>query len=168
MASGDIRWLAMDVDGTLTDGKIYMAVDGEAFKAFDIKDGLAIHELLPKMGVEPVVITGRESAIVARRCAELGIREVRQGAADKLAALRAIVAAGGGTLAEVAYVGDDLNDLACLRAVREAGGVAACPADAVREVAEACDYVATRSGGAGAVREVVEWIASGKALGEDE
>lgn len=72
----DIKFLVLDVDGTLTDGKIYMGPDSELFKAFDIKDGCGIAVLLPKLGITPIVITARESRIVAKRCQELGIAEV--------------------------------------------------------------------------------------------
>lgn len=153
-----VRWLVMDVDGTLTDGKVYIGPSGEVFKAFDIKDGLGIHEILPELGIVPVVITGRSSAMLERRCVELGIAELHQGVSDKLSKLREIVERGGGSLADVAYIGDDLNDLACMRAVQEAGGVTGCPSDAAGSVARICGFVVSRPGGSGAVREFIEWL----------
>ena len=77
----DIMLLAMDVDGTLTDGRIYMGLSGESFKAFDAKDGLGIAKLLPMVGIVPVVITGRQSRILELRCKELGSEEFYQGVA---------------------------------------------------------------------------------------
>lgn len=152
------RWLVMDVDGTLTDGRIYMGPDGELFKAFDIKDGYAIHEMLPQMGIEPVIITARQSAIVERRCQELGITRLYQGVGDKLGLLNRLVAEAGLTFASVCYAGDDVNDLPVMAAVTDAGGIAACPSDAAEAVLRACDYVCERQGGRGAIRELVEWL----------
>ena len=80
---GKIKYLVMDVDGTLTDGKIYMGENGEVMKAFNIKDGYAISYFLPSNGIIPIVITGRKSKIVENRCKELGITEVHQGCIDK-------------------------------------------------------------------------------------
>ena len=85
-----IKLFVMDVDGTLTDGKIYMGENGEIMKAFDVKDGYGIAHILPKLGIIPVIITGRESQIVASRAAELGITEICQGATDKSKTLKRI------------------------------------------------------------------------------
>lgn len=147
--------LVFDVDGTLTDGRIYMGTDGEAMKSFDAKDGYGIAHLLPAMGVTPVIITGRTSRILQRRATELRITELHQGVADKLTELKAIMAERRLTADEVAFIGDDLNDLEGIRYA----GVSGCPADAVREVREAVDYVCTHEGGRGAAREFIEWIA---------
>lgn len=151
-----IRWLVMDVDGTLTDGKIYMGPNGEAMKAFDVKDGYAIANMLPMMGIEPVVITGRKSEIVSRRCEELGVTRLYQGVSDKLAVLEKMLEEKRSTLSEVAFMGDDLNDLECMEAVNAAGGLSACPADAASEVRAISDYIAKKVGGSGAVRDLVE------------
>lgn len=86
-----IKYLVMDVDGTLTDGKIYIGNEGEIFKAFDVKDGYAIHYILPKYGITPVIITGRNSAIMEKRCAEIGIELLFQGVSDKIAVLRDVI-----------------------------------------------------------------------------
>ena len=159
-----IRFLVMDVDGTLTDGKIYMGQDGELFKAFDIKDGYAIKEMLPVMGIIPVIITARESKIVAHRCNELGVTELHQGCRDKIGKLREILNEYGQNegvtydLSDVAYVGDDLIDLQCLEPIRDKGGFTACPADAVTEVVEIVDYVCSRRAGNGAVRELIMYL----------
>ena len=144
----------MDVDGTLTDGKIYMGADGEAMKAFDIKDGYGIHEILPKYGIVPVIITGRISQIVENRANELGIEEIYQGKHDKIDTMLHVLEKFDCTPSYAAYIGDDVLDLPCM----ELCGVTGCPADAVPEVRMTCDYVCKASGGHGAVREFIEWL----------
>ena len=148
----------MDVDGTLTDGGIYMGEHGEIMKRFDIKDGYAIHNMMPEMNIIPIVITGRTSDIVANRCRELGINYLIQGCRDKAAALKRLAAELGIELDEVAYIGDDINDLECMRIV----GLTACPNDAVKEIRNICNYVCKEIGGHGAVREFAEWIKNGR------
>lgn len=149
-----IRYLVMDVDGTLTDGKIYMSPSGEAMKAFNIKDGCGIHDILISARIIPVIITGRTSDIVMNRCKELGIEEVYQGVSNKLNKLIEITS----DLKEVAYIGDDLNDITCMRAVKESGGLIGCPLDAADAVKKAADYIAKHNGGDGAVRDFIEWL----------
>lgn len=149
-----IRLLVTDVDGTLTDGKIYMSSGGELCKAFHIKDGLGIKDILPKFGIACAVITGRDSAIVANRCRELNIRYLFQGVADKVECLKNLINELGLQWQEVAYIGDDLNDLA----VMSLCGIKVCPADAAREVKGICDFVSTYNGGDGAVREFIEFL----------
>lgn len=153
-----IKILVMDVDGTLTDGKIYMGDNGEACKAFNIKDGYGIHDILIPAGTIPVIITGRQSKIVENRCAELGIIEVHQGVKDKVAKLMEVINRLGAGLKETAYIGDDLNDMPCMRTLKEAGGIVGCPADAVKEVREYSDFVAGARGGDGAVREFIIYL----------
>lgn len=148
-----IKMLVMDVDGTLTDGRIYIGNDGEVFKAFDVKDGYAIANL-HKVGILPVIITGRKSDIVQQRAKELKILEVHQGEEDKVIRLREIAKRKGILLEEVAYIGDDLNDLSCM----EVCGISACPRDAVDEILNKVDYVCKNDGGRGAVREFIEFI----------
>lgn len=154
----NIRIFVMDVDGTLTDGKIYIGSDGELMKAFDIKDGYAIHDLLPRYGMIPVIITGRSSQIVKRRADELGISELYQGKHDKIETMNNIVSKYGLSLSNCAYIGDDVLDLPCMLAIREAGGITGCPCDAVDEVKAASDFVSSKEGGRGAVREFVEYL----------
>lgn len=149
-----IKVLVMDIDGTLTDGSIYIGADGEVMKRFYVRDGQAIRHFLPELGITPVVITGRSSQIVARRCEELDIRWLVQGSSDKWSDLSAVLERLGAQPAETAYIGDDVNDLDCMRRV----GVCACPKDAVRAVREAADYVTEAEGGRGAVREFIEWL----------
>lgn len=147
-----IQLLVMDVDGTLTDGRIYVGAQGEVMKAFDVRDGYAIAHILPQLGITPVIITGRSSAIVEQRAKELKITELYQGVADKLAKLKETAAKFGASAGELAYIGDDLNDLDCIRYC----GMTACPADAVLEVQKAVDYICSHDGGRGAVREFIE------------
>lgn len=149
-----IKYLVMDVDGTLTDGKIYMGNDGEVMKAFSIKDGYGIHDIAMKAGIIPVIITGRTSQIVLNRCNELGIKEIHQGISNKIEKLLAVTK----NLSTVAYIGDDLNDLSCMNPVKEAGGLVGCPKDAVKKVVELADFVANHNGGDGAVRDFIDWI----------
>ena len=148
-----IRMLVMDVDGTLTDGKIYIGNEGEIMKAFHVKDGYAIARL-PEFGIRPVIITGRHSAIVAYRAEELGIHDCIQGVKDKLSTLKVLAEKYHVEPEEIAYIGDDLNDLLCMKWC----GLSACPADAVQEVREEAGYVCKENGGCGAVREYIEWI----------
>lgn len=152
----------MDVDGTLTDGKIYMGQNGELFKAFDIKDGCGIKDILPTLGITPVIITARESQIVSNRCKELGVAELHQGCRDKISKLREILKERGKedncvySLANIAYIGDDILDLQCIKPIKENGGLTACPADAVDEVKLTVDYVCEKNAGNGAVREFIK------------
>ena len=149
-----IKMLVMDVDGTLTDGHIYVGAEGEMMKAFHVQDGYGIAHILPQMGITPVIITGRSSRIVEKRAGELKICHLHQGIGDKLAKLQEVAAELGATAEEIAYIGDDVNDLDCIRWC----GCTACPADAVPEVLEKVDYVCKREGGRGAVREFISRI----------
>jgi len=155
----------MDVDGTLTDGRIYMGVDGEAFKAFDIKDGYALHTLLKEHGIIPVIITARKSPMVEHRCKELGVTEIHQEVMNKLDCLKGILEKYSSAdqqydLSNVAFIGDDLLDLQCMRPITEAGGIAGCPSNAVKEVIAACSFISSNKGGEGAVRDFAEYLIS--------
>lgn len=149
-----IKALIMDVDGTLTDGSIYVGNQGEVMKRFDVRDGYAIHNILPLLGITPIIITGRTSAIVANRCKELGITELVQGSLCKVEDMRSILARLGITLEETAYIGDDLPDKECMELV----GICGCPTDAIEEIKNICDFVSSKKGGDGAVRDFIEWI----------
>lgn len=149
-----IKILVMDVDGTLTDGKINMGPNGELFKSFDIKDGYAINELLPAHSIIPAIITGRTSQIVENRARELHITELYQGRHDKLDTLKALMQKYGCTKDNVAYIGDDILDIVCMKECVLVG----CPADACQQVRRLAHYVCTRNGGAGAVREFIEYV----------
>ncbi|MBT1177911.1 KdsC family phosphatase [Bifidobacterium callimiconis] len=147
-----IRLLVMDVDGTLTDGRICIGADGEMMKTFNCKDGYGIKHLLPAAGITPMIITGRNSTILARRADELGITELYQGVHDKLPLLRRLMEERGLTPNEVAYIGDDFNDLEAIRFA----GLSGCPADSTQGIIDVVDYVCRRDGGRGAVREFIE------------
>lgn len=158
MFNTNINYLVMDVDGTLTDGKIYMGNSGEVMKAFNIKDGCGIHDILIPHGITPVIITGRRSNIVENRCKEIDITEVHQGIRNKLDELLHIT----NDLQSVAYIGDDINDLQIMDAVKAAGGVIGAPHDAVQKVLDIADFVSPHDGGNGAVRDFIEWIIGGE------
>ena len=155
-----IKYLIMDVDGSLTDGKIYMSPNGEAMKAFSIKDGLAISYLIKAAEIIPVVITARRSDIVQCRCNELGIERVFQGRLDKLTALKEIVRED--CWGECAYFGDDILDIECMTHIKREGGIVGCPADAISEVKVLSDFVSAVKAGEGALREYVEWLISNR------
>ncbi|MBI5547468.1 MAG: HAD hydrolase family protein [Deltaproteobacteria bacterium] len=154
-----VKLLALDVDGVLTDGGLYYGPAGEALKRFDVKDGLGI-VLCREAGLPAAILTARSSPIVAERARDLGFAHVLQGRADKAAGFEELLAAAGLEDADVAYVGDDVNDLPVLRRV----GLSACPADAVAEVRRAVDHRCRAPGGHGAVREVCELILRAKGL----
>ena len=153
----DIRLLVMDVDGVMTDGKITYSSDGQELKSFDIKDGLGIKRAQAS-GIETAIITGRTSPIVERRARELGIAHLVQGREDKLAALSDLVGQLNLSLDQVAYIGDDLPDLTAIESVK----LGACPADAATEVKSKANWVSTRSGGDGCVRELCDLLVSHK------
>ncbi len=147
--------LVMDVDGTLTDGVIYMSGQGEVMKAFDVKDGYAIKHILPTLGITPVIITGRKSDIVERRAKELDILELHQGVSDKVAVLKEVAQKHCINASEIAYIGDDVNDLQAIGFC----GYTACPRDAIDGVKTKVNYVCGKAGGRGAVREFIDLIA---------
>lgn len=149
-----MKLFIMDVDGTLTDGKIFIGSNGEEFKAFDVKDGYAINEMLHKNGIKTAIITGRKSNIVDFRAKELNIDYVYQDVKDKKESIKNLSVIQNIQLDDIAYIGDDLNDLEALKMC----GIKGCPADAVNEVKCICDFISNYSGGNGAVRDFIEWI----------
>ena len=148
-----IRLLLLDVDGVLTDGRLYYGNNGEELKAFNIQDGLGI-KLLQRNDIKVGIITGRSSALLARRAAELGIDLVVQGREDKLIALQEILETHDYRMEEIAFLGDDLPDVAVIRRV----GLGVAVANARHFVVENAAWQTTASGGNGAVRELVEMI----------
>jgi len=152
-ALGRVRLLVLDVDGVLTDGRLFYGARGEAFKSFNVKDGHGIKQVAAA-GITVAIISGRKSAIVTRRARELGIRHVAQGVTDKLAALEKLASARSILLEHTACVGDDTPDAPML----QAAGLAIAVADAHADALSVADLVTTRAGGQGAVREVCDWL----------
>ena len=147
-----LRLLALDVDGTLTDGSICIGPAGEAMKVFSVHDGFGL-ALLREAGLHLAIITGRQSAIVQARATELRIAHVRQGVQDKAAELLALCGQLGLQPHQAGFMGDDWPDLPAMAVA----GLALAPANAALPVRERADWVATRHGGHGAVREFAEW-----------
>jgi 3-deoxy-D-manno-octulosonate 8-phosphate phosphatase (KDO 8-P phosphatase) len=148
-----IKLLLMDCDGVLTDGRIWIVSDGDDQKEFHTRDGLGL-ELFHHAGLSSGVISGRFSTAVERRARGLGMTYVRLGCNDKLVAFNETIAAAALTADQVAFIGDDLNDILLLAR----SGLAVAVADASPETIEIAHYVTRAGGGNGAVREVIELI----------
>lgn len=148
-----IKYLVIDVDGTMTDAGIYYDEHGNELKKFCTKDAagfFAAH----RAGIQILVLTGRECAATARRMMELKVDYLVQNCKDKVTYLSQFIKEKGITKEEMGYLGDDLNDLPGMRLC----GFVGCPADACKEIKEYADYIATVSGGAGAVRDIIEYM----------
>ncbi|MGQ0695847.1 MAG: KdsC family phosphatase [Nitrospiraceae bacterium] len=161
-----IRLFATDVDGVLTDAGMYYSESGDELKKFNTHDGMGI-KLLQKAGLITAFVTQERTKLVARRAERLAIPELHQGVMDKLSVIREMAERHGLLLQQVAYIGDDVNDLEALGAV----GFSSSPADGLPLILAAVDYVCRKNGGEGAVREVVEMIleaqaSAGKVRGE--
>jgi 3-deoxy-D-manno-octulosonate 8-phosphate phosphatase (KDO 8-P phosphatase) len=148
-----VRLVILDVDGVLTDGRLYFGPEGEALKVFHVRDGHGL-KLLRAAGIRLAVISGRSSAAVSARCAELGIEFVEQGCGDKREALARILQALNINTAETLCIVDDTTDLPLMMSV----GYAVAVADAHPEVRAAAARVTQLPGGRGAVREVCDWL----------
>lgn len=148
-----IKLFALDVDGTLTDGGVYMDGKGGEFKRFDIQDGYGIRKLIDK-GIKVYFISGRYSAATRQRGEDLGITGCINGTRDKLGELKVLAENHGATPAEIAFAGDDIPDLECI----EWAGIGIAVANAVPEILRAADWKTERSGGNGAIRECAEKI----------
>lgn len=148
-----IKLLALDVDGVLTDGKLYFGNQGEELKTFTTLDGQGI-KLLQSQGIVVGVLTARSSKLVSNRAANLGIQHVQQGCENKLTSLLDLQSKLGVSMDETAYVGDDLPDLACIRRV----GLGIAVINAHPTLRQHAFCVTTLHGGNGAVREVCDWI----------
>ncbi|MBM2816344.1 MAG: 3-deoxy-D-manno-octulosonate 8-phosphate phosphatase, YrbI family [Ignavibacteria bacterium] len=148
-----IKLLAMDVDGTLTDGAMYYTERGEELKRFSTRDGMGI-KLLQNSGIFTAIITSENSLIAQARARKLEIEDCIINSKDKVADIRELAQTRGLTTNEIAYIGDDINDLEIIKIV----GVSACPSDAVDAVRQSAGYVCKASGGNGAVREFAEMI----------
>lgn len=153
MSKPGVRLLVLDVDGVLTDGRLWYGPRGEALKVFHVRDGYGIEQIIAA-GVRVIVISGRRSAAVLRRCRELGIRDVHQGVSDKLGLLRKLCARTRISLTETACIGDDTPDVALLRAV----GLSFAVQDAHPDARAAAQRTTLSAGGHGAVREVCDTL----------
>ncbi|MBK9053239.1 MAG: HAD hydrolase family protein [Chloroflexi bacterium] len=153
-----IRLLLTDCDGVLTDGTVYYSANGEEMKRFNLRDGMGVERLRRLMNVEVGIITGECSPAVQQRAAKLAITELHEGVKDKAAVLQTILYRRGLRCEQVAYIGDDTNDLGIMGAV----GLTACPADALPMVQKIVDVVCGRKGGEGAFREFAELIIAAK------
>lgn len=153
MRAANVKLVIFDVDGVLTDGRIFIGTNGELFKSFHCQDGLGV-KLLQAAGIKTAIITGRESKIVTKRSLELKIEDVYQGVQNKLTALFDLQKKYGIKADEIAYVGDDFIDLPVMCRI----GLACAVANAVMEVKGTAHYVAQAKGGDGAVREIAEMI----------
>ena len=156
-----IRLFATDVDGVLTDAGMYYSESGDEWKKFNTRDGMGI-KLLQKAGLITAIVTQERTKLVGRRAEKLAIPEVHQGAMDKLSVVREMAGRYGVTLEEVAYIGDDINDVETLKSV----GFSASPADGLPPVLAVVDYVCRKKGGEGAVREIVDMILAVQASGQ--
>jgi len=151
--ANDIRLLVLDVDGVLTDGRLYFSARGEEMKSFHVRDGSGIVQVL-KAGLQIAVISGRQSRALERRMTELGVTWIRQGVADKLAALRELLDILGLGPQAVACIGDDSADLPLFETARLAVAVA----DAHPSVKAQAHFITQATGGQGAVREICDLI----------
>lgn len=151
--AANIKLVVFDIDGVMTDGRLYFTSHGDEIKAFNVKDGLGI-KWLHDSNIDTAIITGRTSALVERRASGLGIKHLQQGREDKIVALKELLSTLTLSIDEVAYMGDDLPDLAAIRYA----GLGATVADALPIVAEHAQWQSQFNGGEGAVREFCEFI----------
>jgi len=154
-----ITLIVLDVDGTMTDGGIYIDSNRIESKKFNIKDGAAIL-LAQSVGIEFMILTGRESGCVEQRANELHIKYIAQGVHNKAEYLKNFTETYGLLSENIAYIGDDLNDLHAMHYA----GISACPRDATDEVKAYCDFILHRKGGEGVVREFVELLLKKKKI----
>jgi len=152
-AAGGIRFVVLDVDGVLTDGRVTYDSAGKQYQSFDVHDGYGIRMAMSR-GIRFALISGRRSKVLAFRARDLGITDVHQGVRDKLKVFKKLLVRYGYTAAETCVIGDDEPDIPILRAA----GFSAAPRGAVAEVTDEVDYVAKKHGGRGAVREVLDLI----------
>ncbi|MFH1051723.1 MAG: HAD-IIIA family hydrolase [bacterium] len=151
--SKKIKLFVMDVDGTLTNGKVYYSANGEELKKFSIRDGMGI-ELLKLAGIDLAIITSENSNIVKARASKLNIKNLVLGTKNKRKSLTELAEKLSVNLDNIAFIGDDVNDISALEIV----GLSACPADATEKVKEVCNYICLKEGGNGAVRDFAELI----------
>jgi 3-deoxy-D-manno-octulosonate 8-phosphate phosphatase (KDO 8-P phosphatase) len=157
-----IRWVLTDCDGVLTDGGVYYSERGEEMKRFNMRDGMGVKRLR-LAGIHTAIVTGEKSPSVARRAEKLGIVELHLGCRDKLALVTSLLARLELNWSQIAYIGDDINDMKVLRQA----GLSASPADAVQSVRDCVHVVLEQRGGQGAFRELAELILSETSLPVD-
>ncbi len=158
-----IKLIVLDVDGTLTDGKIIYTSNGDELKNFDVKDGLAIATWTKKLGYKAAIITGRTSTLVERRAKDLGITHLYQGIHNKDEVLENILKEESLTWEQTATIGDDLNDFK----MSKKAGLSFAPNNASIYLKDIVNIVCTKNGGDGAVREMVEYICKYDGIEED-
>jgi len=150
--ASNIKLIVLDVDGTLTDGGIYITESGEQFKKFNAKDGLGVQSAANRGYIVGIISHSKSNGMIHRRAEMMGVQKCYVGDVPKLEVLKTWCEELDLRLDEVAYLGDDLNDLEIIEAV----GVSACPADAMPKVIEHCDVVLSKKGGEGCVREFLD------------
>lgn len=157
-SNGILKAIVMDVDGTLTDGKLHISKEGEVFKSFYSKDGIGILSL-HEYGIKPIILTSRDSKIVKERAKELNITEVIQGAKNnKKDILEEYMHKNNLKKENMAYIGDDINDLESMKLCEIIG----CPNDSVNEVKDIAQFVSSKDGGNGAVRDFIDYLIKGQ------
>lgn len=156
-AATKIKLAAFDVDGVLTDGSLTFDEDGREYKTFNAKDGQGIVNL-NNAGIITAIITARNNGTVYHRAKNLNITELHQGQKNKIETLKKIMEKYNISFDEISYMGDDLPDICILEKV----GIAACPNDAVDEVKETANFISSKNGGRGAVRELCDFILKNK------
>ncbi len=146
-----IKLLATDVDGVMTDGSMYYSEKGDELKKFNTRDGMAM-QLLREKGIKIAIVTKENTKLVERRAKKLNVDDLFQGVENKLLALEKLKKKYGLDYSEIAYIGDDVNDIPVLKKV----GLSICPSDAITDVKRVSDYIAEKKGGGGVVREFYE------------
>ena len=155
----NIKLVAFDVDGVMTDGSLTFTQDGVEIKTYDAKDGLGV-VMLSRAGIITSIITARDNNTVKLRAEIIDIKELYMGQKNKVLALNELIEKYNLQPNEIAYMGDDLPDICVLSRV----GLASCPNDAVDEVKKVCNFVSTKGGGKGAVRELCDFILKSKEM----
>lgn len=159
-----VKFVFFDVDGTLTDGKIYIGNKGEIFKAFNVKDGAGIKDILIPNDIIPVIITARKSRSVLIRGRELGINYIFQFSKNKIATVIKFIEyynkkyKSEYLLSNCFFIGDDMADLPIIKEIKANNGLSACPLDAINEIKQHVNYISRKKAGEGAVRDIIEWL----------
>lgn len=155
----NIKLVAFDVDGVMTDGSLTFLEDGREIKTYNAKDGLGV-VMLSKAGIITSIITARQNGTVEHRAKTINIKELYMGQKNKILALNELIEKYNLKKSEIAYMGDDLPDICVLVEV----GLKCCPNDAVDKVKEICNFISSKNGGKGAVRELCDFILKSKNL----